>query len=138
MKYILISNRTATTGDVVTVAMDPADPRPITFLDLVVEVTQPAMLTIEMGGAAPAGGSNQIFPTPLTVQGPSAMCDCFNQSTTSGGTPVSIAMSIPPGVPFPIELKHLWMGGAGPNRLMTFRLSHASGNSKMALYFDED
>lgn len=135
MKFVVISNRTGITGDVITIGPNP---NPITFHDIVIEVTQPATLVIEIGGSLPAGGSNPITPTPLVPGGTASFARAWNASDSTGGAVTSIAMTIPAGVPYPVELKHLWLGGGGNNKLLTFRLAHASGNSKVAVYFEEN
>jgi hypothetical protein len=133
MKFVAISNRTGITGDVITIG---ANPNPITLHDLVLEVTQPATLTIEIGGSVPGGGSTAIVPTPLVSGGTASLAQAWHTSNSTGGAVVSIAMSIPAGVPYPVELKHMWIGGAG--QFITLRLAHASGNSKVAVYFEEN
>jgi hypothetical protein len=135
MKFVAISNRTGITGDVITIG---ANPNPITFHDIVIEVTVAATLTIEIGGSVPGGGSNPITPTPLTPGGTACAAQAWNTSNSTSGAVASIVMSIAAGVPYTVNLKHFWLGGGGSNKLITFRLAHASGNSKVAVYFEEN
>ena len=137
MRYIAISNRNNITGDVITIGLNPNDPVPIKLLDMVVEVNQPATLTIELGGTVPSGGSTPIVPTPLSIEDIASAVQCWSNSDSSGGVPASIAMSIPAGGPIPVELKYLQLCGRGTDRMVTIRLSHQLGNSKIALYFEE-
>lgn len=132
----VISAKTATTSDVVTIQQSQTTPTAVFPVAAVILSTVNGTVKVEHSGATPT--ATKVMPFSTISGGSASQAEAFTSSNVGAGTQASVIYNLFAGVPLTLDMTTLAFSGLGTARNISVIVAlGSSGNVQTALYWAE-